>query len=182
MRRRTLAALAAGLLLAASGCGGDEMTQFQQDGIAFTHPSGWHHMGDVERDREGGLVVALEGDSGVDGATVRTLAFSQPREPGTLGQYGKSAADTRPSEFGGRLVEDGKVDVTGSDGAWRVVVDYRMRAKDSDEIVPARVIDILPVKGDRQYRLTVSGPKDAVDGDQVQKLIDSFEITSKPTA
>jgi hypothetical protein len=72
--------------------------------------------------------------------------------------------------------------VPGAEGAWRVVVDYRVRPKGGGAIVPARSVDILPVNGDRQYRLTVTGPRDAVTGDQVKKLIDSFEITSKPTA
>ena len=179
MRRALLPALAAGVLLA-TGCGGEDMTRFEDGGIAFSHPADWERMTDVEQDtsEDDGLVVALEGDSGVDGATVRTLAFNQEREPGTVAQYGKGVATARPFEAKGELVEDGEVDVPGADGAWRVVVDYRINPDGSDEVVAARIIDILPVKGDRQYRLTVSGPKEAVDSEQVDELIDSFEIVS----
>jgi hypothetical protein len=183
MKRRILTTLATGTLLLAVGCGGDDMTRFEQNGIAFSHPAGWERMGELEeRDRDEGLVVALEGDSGVDGATVRALAFNQPREPGTVGQYGKFVADTRPGQAHGKLVTDGKYDVSGAEGAWRVVVDYRVQPKGGGDPVPARIVDILPVNGDRQYRLTVSGPSEAVNSDQVKKLIDSFEITSDPTA
>jgi hypothetical protein len=178
MRHWLVAALLTGAVLA-TGCGGDDMTRFEQDGIAFDHPSDWKRMSDVEaRDDGDGLVAAFEGASGVAGAPVRALAFDQPREPGTVAQYGKDAAVRRPSEAHGKLVTDGETKVDGADGSWRVVVDYRVQPKGGGDIVPARIIDILPVKGDRQYRLTVSGPKDAVDSDQVEKLIDSFQITS----
>jgi hypothetical protein len=181
MTRRLLVALAAGVAALGVGCGGDDMTQFEGNGIAFTHPAGWSRVADVEeQDRDQGIVAAFQGDSGVDGAPVRVVAFNQPREPGTLAQYGKEAASTRPLQAGGPLVEDGKVDVTGADGAWRVVVDYRMRPESGGEPVPARSVDILPVKDDRQYRLTITGPRDAVESTDIDKLIDSFEITSKP--
>ena len=167
----------------AAGCGGDDMTRFEADGIAFSHPNGWERMQAVEaRDDGDGLVAAFEGDSGVAGAPVRALAFNQPREPGSVAQYGKDVAVSRPSEAHGKLADDGSVEVPGADGAWRVVVDYRVQPKGGGDTVPARIIDILPVKGDRQFRLTVSGPSEAVDADQVKQLIDSFEITSDPTA
>jgi hypothetical protein len=179
MTRRVLVTLAAGVAALGVGCGGDDMTHFEGNGIAFTHPSGWERVGDVEKqDRDKGLVVALQGDSDVDGAPVRVVAFNQPREPGTLAQYGKEVAATRPQQAGGPLVEDGKVDVTGADGAWRVVVDYRVRPESGGEPVPARSVDILPVKDDRQYRLTITGPREAVESTDVDALIDSFEITS----
>ena len=38
--------------------------------------------------------------------------------------------------------------------------------------------DILPVEGDRQYRLTISGPRAAVDSEEIAKVIDSFEVVS----
>ena len=178
--RRRVAALVAGTLFLVGCGGGDDMTRFEQDGIAFSHPSGWERMQDVESDDEGdGLVVALEGDSGVEGATVRALAFNQPREPGTVGQYGKSAADTRPTQANGQLVEDGEYDVPGAEGAWRVVVDYRIEPEGGGDLVPARIVDILPVEGDRQYRLTISGPREAVDSEEIAKVIDSFEVVSE---
>jgi hypothetical protein len=179
---RLPAVLLAGAVLAA-GCGGDDMTRFEDDGIAFSHPNGWERMQDVEAGDDGdGLVAAFEGDSGVDGAPVRALAFNQPREPGSVAQYGKFVALSRPGDANGELVEDGSIDVPGAEGAWRVVVDYRVQPKGGGDPVPARSVDILPVNGDRQYRLTVTGPSEAVNGDQVQQLIDSFEITSQPTA
>ena len=49
-----------------------------------------------------------------------------------------------------------------------------MQPKGGGDTIPAGII--LPVKGDRQFRLTVSGPSEAVDADQVKELIDSFEI------
>jgi hypothetical protein len=175
MRRLLLVAVAAGVLLAA-GCG-DDMTRFEQDGIALDHPSGWERLRSEEG--EEGLVLALDGDSGVDGAKLRVLAFNQPREPGTVGQYGKSVADTRPFQAGGRLVDDEEYDVPGAEGAWRVIVDYSIQPEDSEETVPARIVDILPVEGDRQYRLTISGPREAVDSEEIAKVIDSFEIVSR---
>jgi hypothetical protein len=183
MRRRVLTTLAAGVVALGAGCGGDDMTRFEANGIAFEHPSDWERVADVEeQDRDKGLVVALQGDSDVDGAPVRVVAFNQPREPGTLAQYGKEVAATRPQQAGGPLVEDGKVDVPGAEGAWRVVVDYRVRPEDGGEPVPARSIDLLPVEGDRQYRLTITGPREAIEAPDIDELIDSFEITSNPTA
>jgi hypothetical protein len=177
--RRRVAALVAGTLFLVGCGGGDDMTRFEQDGIAFSHPSGWERMQDVEADdQDDGLVVALEGDSGVEGATVRALAFNQPREPGTVAQYGKFAADTRPMEAGGELVEDEKYDVPGAEGAWRVVVDYPIQPEGGGDVVPGRIVDILPVEGDRQYRLTISGPREAVDSEEISKVIDSFEVVS----
>jgi len=181
--RRLLTALAVSVVVLGTGCGGDDMTRFEADGIAFDHPDGWNRVSEVEeQDRDKGIVAAFEGDSGVDGAPVRVVAFNQPREPGTLAQYGKEVATARPQEAGGPLVEDGKVDVTGADGAWRVIVDYRVKPDGSGDPVPARSIDILPVRGDRQYRLTVTGPREAIESTEIDKLIDSFEITSDSTA
>jgi hypothetical protein len=181
--RRLLTALAVSVVVAGTGCGGDDMTRFDSNGIAFEHPDGWNRVSEVEKqDRDKGLVVAFEGDSDVDGAPVRVVAFNQPREPGTLAQYGKEVAATRPMQAGGPLVEDGKVDVRGADGAWRVVVDYRVKPNGSGDPVPARSIDILPVRDDRQYRLTVTGPREAVESTDIDTLIKSFEITSGSTA
>jgi hypothetical protein len=179
MRGRLLSAIVAGALLA-TGCGDEDMIRFEDDGIAFTHPGDWQRLREVERytKEDDGLVAAFEGDSGIEGATIRALAFNQEREPGTVGQYGKDAALTRPFQARGELVQEGEYEVRGAEGAWRVVVDYRMHPNDSEEIVPARIIDILPVNGDRQYRLTVSGPKQAVDSAQVDEIIESFEIVS----
>jgi hypothetical protein len=174
MRRLVLVAVTAGVLLAV-GCG-DDVTRFEQDGIALDHPADWDRLRSEEG--EDGLVLALETDGGVDGTKLRALAFNQPREPGTVGQYGKGVALTRPTEAGGRLVEDEEYDVPGAEGAWRVVVDYRIRPEGSDETVPARIVDILPVEGDRQYRLTISGPREAVDSEEIAKVIDSFEVVS----
>ena len=149
------------------------MTRFEQDAVAVEYPEGWQRS--TEEDGRGGLVLRVFGPSGVDGAPVRVGVYIQPREHASAAQYGRSAAVTRPADLKGRVVARAEADVAGADGAWRVETDYALARSGADP-VPARLVDVLPVKGDFQYRLTISGPREAIGGSEAEAIIASFRV------
>lgn len=150
------------------------MTHFSTGGLAVDYPSDWKR--DRSQEGSGGLVLFVVGDSGTSGVPFRMGLYDQDREYASAAQYGKDTADTRPADLHGDLVSEGRTDVAGADGAWRVVTDYRVHPDGGGGPVPARGLDILPIAGDRQYRLTISGPRDAMQGDQIEAIADSLRV------
>ena len=187
MRARAAIALLAAVLLA--GCGGasrglaggerPDMTAWAEGDLALDYPSTWTRRRDQEGD--GGLVLFAAGPSDVDGFEYRLTLFDQKREYATVRAYGKSASDTRAFATHGEVVGDGPARVAGSEGAWKVVTDYRVNPSTGGKPVPARAIDIMPIRGDRQYRLTLSGPRKDMDGALVQAIVDSLRIRGAGT-
>lgn len=179
--RRTLGAAVLAAALLAGGCGGggggDDagMTHFTHGALAVDYPQGWKRHQDKEG--HGGLVLFATGTSGVDGVDYRITVFDQAREAfKTAKAYGKSASDTRAFDLHGRVIADGPTEVPGSEGAWRVATDYRVNPSTGGPPKPARLIDIMPLKGDRQYRLSLSGPRKDMGSAQIRKIIDSFTL------
>jgi len=161
-----LSLLAAGLALASVGCGGSGgapsgMTRFADRGLVLDYPSGWKK--ETAGIGTSGQLLNVRSPGDAHGLYVRATLFRQPREYSGIGQYGKDAARTRPFDLvDGRAVSDGPLSVPGaSDGGWIVRTNYSYR-QDGRKF-PSRGVELLALTGNEQFRLTIAGPRDAVE-------------------
>jgi hypothetical protein len=173
------------LLLAialATGCGGDDsdgrngFERFEEDGLAVEYPSSWR----VDEDKEGGeagTVISVHGEEDADGLFPRLSVARQDREFGGAPQAGGVMATERPFQLNeGRLVSDGRAEVPGSEGAWRVETRFEIR-RGGGGTVPGRAVELIALKGDEQVILTLAGPVETMDRLPVGRIVGSLDLS-----
>jgi hypothetical protein len=179
------ALVAAGLVaiaLAASCGGGDDadgsegFERFEEDGLAVDYPSSWTEDEEGEGG-EPGTVISVHADRDDDGLFPRLSVARQDREFRGAPQAGGVLATERPVQLNqGRLVSDGKADVPGSEGAWRVETSFEIEL-DGGGTVPGRSVELIALKGDEQVLLTLAGPAESIDSLPVDRIVGSLDLS-----
>jgi hypothetical protein len=127
--------------------------------------------GGDESDRSSGFEHYEE-----DGLFARLTVARQDKEFAHAAQAGGVLAAERPFQLNdGRLVSDGRVDVPGSDGAWRVVTRFTLPL-DGGAKVPGRAVEVIALKGDEQFILTLGGPARTMERLPVDRIVGSLEL------
>lgn len=173
--RRVLGAIVAlalvGLALGSEGCRGSDtpppgFVRFADHGLLLDYPAAWRKE-DVRMEAGGeaaGTKLNIVRPSHTSGVNLCVTLFGQKREYPDIAKYGKDAARTRPFALPeGRAVSDGPLSVPGaSDGGWTVTTDFF--SEDSKRRrLPARLVDVLALRGKEQFRLSIAGPRDEVE-------------------
>jgi hypothetical protein len=173
--------LAAIVLMAACGGGDDAdgssgFERFEEDGLAVEYPASWN----VDEAREGGeagVEISVHGKRDGAGLFPRLTVSRQDKEFVNAGQAGGVLAAERPFQLKeGRLISDGKANVPGSDGAWRVETRFSIDV-DAGGKVPGRAVEVIALKDDEQFILTLAGPADRIEELPVERIVGSLELT-----
>jgi hypothetical protein len=177
-----LAALGLVGIVFLAGCGGDDsdgsggFERFEEDGLAVEYPASWT----VDEAREGGeagVEVSVHGERDDAGLFPRLTVSRQDKEFVNAGQAGGVLAAERPFQLNeGRLVSDGKTTVPGSDGAWRVEMRFSIEL-DAGGTVPGRSVEVIALKDDEQFILTLAGPAERIERLPVERIVGSLELT-----
>jgi hypothetical protein len=180
--KAALCGLLAVVAFAVWGCGGsddngdDGMQRFDHDGVSISYPAGWARDANAEEQGKGdGLVLMATGPSGVRGVPYRVSLLDQPAEGRIVRGLAKFVSDTRPADLNGRHVEDGEFRLSGTPKAWRVVTDYKQVPQGGGDSVPARLVDIVWLAGDRQFNVSLAGPRDKMDAPEIQQVVGSLK-------
>jgi hypothetical protein len=75
----------------------------------------------------------------------------------------------------GRLVSDAKTSVPGSEGAWRVDTRFSI-ALDRGGGVRGRAVEVIALKEDEQFILTLAGPAERIERLPVERIVGSLEL------
>jgi hypothetical protein len=173
--------LAAIVLVAACGGGDDAdgssgFERFEEDGLAVEYPASWT----VDEGREGGeagIEISVHGKRDDAGLFPRLSVARQEKEFANAGQAGGVLASERPFQLtDGRLISDGKTNVAGSDGAWRVETRFSIDV-DGGGKVPGRSVEVIALKDDEQFILTLAGPANEIEKLPVERIVGSLELT-----
>jgi hypothetical protein len=179
---RPLAAvgLAATALLAS--CGGDDSNgsgafeRYEEDGLVVEYPASWT----VDEGREGGkggIRISVHGRRDDAGLFPRLTVSREEKEFANAGQAGGVLAAERPFQLNdGRLTSDGKTNVPGSDGAWRVETRFSIELDTGGE-VPGRSVEVIALKDDEQFILTLAGPEDRIERLPVERIVGSLDLS-----
>jgi hypothetical protein len=112
-----------------------------------------------------------------DGLFPRLSVSRQDREFRGAPQAGGVLATERPVQLNeGRLVSDGKAEVPGSEGAWRVEMSFEIEL-DGGGTVPGRSVDLIALKGDEQVLLTLAGPAETMESLPVDRIVGSLDLS-----
>jgi hypothetical protein len=180
-----LAFTAAGLVAIALtvSCGGgddadssDGFERYEEDGLAVEYPASW--VRDEEREGgEAGVQISVHGRPDEDGLFARLTVARQEREFRGAPQAGGVLATERPFQLNeGRLVSDGRAEVPGAEGAWRVVTRYELPL-DGGRAVPGRAVEVIALKGDEQFLLGLAGPARTMERLPVERIVGSLDLT-----
>ena len=159
-----------------AACGGNSgIDRFEGGGMVVEYPASWEPLDTDQADLEG-LVFAADGPKDARGGGPRLSMFNVERSSETIRQFGKSIAGRRPFEYNeGRAAGDGPIEVPGADGAWRVATRFAAKRPDGSE-TSARVVELLAIKGDREYGLTVAGVEEAMDRPEIDAIMRSWRL------
>jgi hypothetical protein len=178
-----LAAMGLVAVVFLAGClGGDDsdgssgFERYDEDGLAVEYPASWT----VDEEREGGeagIEISVHGRRDEAGLYPRLSVARQEKEFVNAGQAGGVLAAERPFQLNeGRLISDGKTEVPGSDGAWRVETRFSIEL-DAGGKVPGRSVEVIALKDDEQFILTLAGPEERIDELPVERIVGSLELT-----
>jgi hypothetical protein len=180
-----LALVAAGMvaIVFAASCGdGDEadgaegFERFEEDGLAVEYPSSWTVDEDVEGGN-GGVLISVHRRRDGKGLFVRLTVSREENDFRSAAQAGRVLAAERPFQLNdGRLVDDRRAKVPGSDGAWRVEASYKIEL-DRGGTVPGRSVELIALKEDEQVPLTLAGPTKTMDQLPVERIVGSLDLT-----
>jgi hypothetical protein len=170
--------LAIGLVAVAmaTGCGGGSgggVEQVSSEGLTLEHPEGW----DAEDlSGEDGMVLNVRGPANDAGVFVRLTAFRQARSFASVGQYGGVTGDARAAELDDATVnEPEQVRVEGIGDAARLTTDFRLTTDDGERL-PGRIVELLALSADDQWRVSIAGPRQAVSAPDVRRVLESVRI------
>ena len=176
-----LAALGIVAIVFVAACGGDEsdgssgFERYEEDGLAVEYPASWTR----DEEREGGkagIQINVHGRRDEDGLFPRLTVARQDKEFANAAQAGGVLAAERPFQLNnGRLVSDGRADVPGSDGAWRVVTRFTLPLAGGAK-VPGRAVEVIALKGDEQFIFTLGGPARTMQRLPVERIVGSLEL------
>jgi hypothetical protein len=165
-----------------AACGGDDsdgsggFERYEEDGLAVEYPASWT----VDEGREGGeagIQISVHGRRDDEGLFPRLSVARQEKEFGSAGQAGGVLAAERPFQLNdGRLLSDGKASVPGSDGAWRVDMSFSIQL-DRGGKVPGRSVEVIALKEDEQFILTLAGPVDRIERLPVERIVGSLDLS-----
>jgi hypothetical protein len=173
--------LVAVAFLAACGGGDDSdgsggFERYEEDGLVVEYPASWK----VDEGREGGeagIQISVHGRRDEAGLFPRLSVARQEKEFANAGQAGGVLAAERPFQLNeGRLISDGKTDVPGSDGAWRVEMRFSIEV-DGGGTVPGRSVEVIALKDDEQFILTLAGPEDRIERLPVERIVGSLDLS-----
>ncbi len=127
-----LAAVGIVAIVFVAACGGDDsdgssgFERYEEVGLTVEYPASW--IRDEEREGgQAGTQISVHGRRDEDGLFPRLTVARQEKEFANAAQAGGVLAAERPFQLNdGRLVSDGRVEVPGSDGAWRVVTRFEL--------------------------------------------------------
>jgi hypothetical protein len=158
----------------ADGSSGFE--RYEEDGLAVEYPASW--MVDEGREGgEGGIRLSVHGRRDDRGLFPRLTVSREENDFRSAAQAGGVLAAERPFQLNdGRLVSDGRADVDGSDGAWRVETSYKIEL-DRGGTVPGKAVELIALKDDEQFILTLAGPADQIEKAPVERIVGSLELT-----
>jgi hypothetical protein len=168
----------AAVAFTAFGCGGEDddgMTRWSGAGMSFEYPESWEEL---EPDRLGveGMVFAADGPLNSAGGRPRITAIREEASRPTIRLYGKEIAGARPFELNeGRAAGDREIEIPGADGGWRVETRFQAKRKDGST-VPARAIELLAKKGDKEYLLSFGGTEESLRDFDEEAIARSFRI------
>ncbi|MGH2761032.1 MAG: hypothetical protein ACRDL0_13245 [Thermoleophilaceae bacterium] len=177
-----LAAVGIVAIVFVAACGGDDsdgssgFERYEEDGLTVEYPASW--IRDEEREGgQAGTQISVHGRRDEDGLFPRLTVARQEKEFANAAQAGGVLAAERPFQLNdGRLVSDGRVEVPGSDGAWRVVTRFELPL-DGGGTVPGRAVEVIALKGDEQFILTLAGPARAMEQLPVDRIVGSLELS-----
>jgi hypothetical protein len=168
--------LAATVLLAS--CGGDDadgssgFERYEEDGLAVEYPASWI----VDEGREGDVRISVHGRRDEEDLFPRLTVSRDESEFGSAAQAGGVLAAERPFQLNdGRLVSDRKAEVHGADGAWRVETSYKI-ALDRGGTVPGNAVEVIALKADEQFILTLAGPAERIERVPVERIVGSLDL------
>ena len=177
-----LAALGLVAIVFLTACGGDDsdgssgFERFEEDGLAVEYPDSWT-VDDAREGGKAGVEVSVHGERDDTGLFARLTVSRQDKEFVNAGQAGGVLAAERPFQLNdGRLVSDGKTNVPGSDGAWRVEMRFSIDL-DKGGQVPGRSVEVIALKDDEQFILTLAGPAERIERLPVERIVSSLELT-----
>jgi hypothetical protein len=174
LRVVVLAAIACAVL----GCGGEDddgMTRWSGAGMSFEYPESWREL-DVEELGVEDMVFAADGPLNSAGGRPRITAIREEATRPTIRLYGKEIAGARPFELNeGRAAGDREIEIPGADGGWRVETRFQAKLKDGST-VPARAIELLAKKDDKEYLLSFGGTEESLRGYDEEAIARSFRI------
>jgi hypothetical protein len=155
------------------GSGGFE--RYEEDGLAVEYPASWQV--DEGREGEGGIRISVHGRRDDKGLFSRLTVSREENDFRSAAQAGGVLAAERPFQLNdGRLVSDGRAEVHGSDGAWRVETRYKIEL-DRGGTVPGKSVELIALKDDEQFLLTLAGPTDQLEQLPVERIVGSLELT-----
>jgi hypothetical protein len=166
-----------------AACGGDDsdvsggFERFEEDGLAIEYPASWT----VDEEREGGkagIRISVHGERDEEGLYPRLSVARQEKEFVNAGQAGGVLAAERPFQLNeGRLLSDGKARVPGSDGAWRVETRFSIRGEGGQRKVAGRAVEVIALKEDEQFILTLAGPAERIERLPVERIVGSLDLS-----
>lgn len=178
MSGRPLALCALSLMgmLLVGGCGGNGDgggPRFRDHDVSVDYPSGWKHDDLVARD---GMVLNVHGTPDRDDLYPRVTLFSQRAETDSLDALARSTADSRLLLLTGtRRGKTTDIRLPSGLPGRRVVTDATIKLHKGGT-APGRLVDLLAIKGERQYNLRVFGPVTAFDGSSLEHVERSFDV------
>jgi hypothetical protein len=168
----------AALACAALGCGGEEddgMTRWSGAGMSFEYPESWEKVDPARLEVEG-LEFVADGPADSEGGRPRITAIAEDASRPTIRLFGKEIAGARPFELDrGRAAGDREVEIPGADGGWRVETRYEA-AREDGSTDPARAIELLAKKGDREYLFAIGATEESLEELDEEAILDSFRI------
>jgi hypothetical protein len=177
-----LAAVGLVAIVFLAACSGDDadgssgFERYEEDGLAVEYPASWEE----DEGREGGeagIAISVHGRRDEAGLFPRLSVARQEKEFANAGQAGGVLAAERPFQLDeGRLISDGKASVPGSDGAWRVETRFSIDTDGGDK-VPGRSVEVIALKDDEQFILTLAGPAERIEELPVERIVGSLELT-----
>jgi hypothetical protein len=160
------------------GCGGEQddgMTRWSGAGMSFEYPSSWEERDPGDFDLED-LQFVADGPLNSAGGRPRITAIREDATRPTIRLYGKEIAGARPFELNeGRAAGDRPIEIPGADAGWRVETRFRAKRKDG-RTVPARAIELLAKKDDKEYLLAFGGTLESLRGFDEEAIARSFRI------
>jgi hypothetical protein len=178
MRPTIVAAMGLVAIALLTACHSDDSTAFrpyEEDGLAVEYPASWT-FDEERRGGEAGIVVSAHGPRDEDGLYPRLSVARQDKEFVNAGQAGGVLATERA--FGlrdGRLVSDRRTSVPGSDGAWRVETRYSIAHEDGAKVA-GRAVEVIALKEDEQFILTLAGPAERIQRLPVERIVGSLDL------
>jgi hypothetical protein len=178
MRPTIVAAMGLVAVAFVAGCAeadSDGFRPYEEDGLAVEYPASWT-FDEERRGGEAGVVVSAHGPRDEDGLYPRLTVSRQDKEFVSAGQAGGVLATERAFQLrDGRLVSDRRASVPGMDGAWRVEMRFSI-ARDGERSVPGRAVEVIALKEDEQFILTLAGPAERIQRLPVERIVGSLTL------